>query len=112
MVGWVKRWAIRADHGPQDHGFVAGGEAFVVADSAAVLANPGEGSFYDPAAGQDLEGVRVAPGDDLDSHLPGCCPGAELAGVDGIGPDQADAAVMTTASSGPVVSTAMFRLRT
>ena len=44
-------------HGPQDHGFVAGREAFIVADGAAVLADPGEGSFYDPAAGQDLEEV-------------------------------------------------------
>ncbi len=79
-------------HGPQDHGFVAGGEALVVADGAAVLADPGEGALYHPAAGKHLEGVRVAPGDDLQVHLQGRGPGAQLAGVDGIGPDQADAA--------------------
>ncbi len=79
-------------HGPQDHGFVAGREAFVVADGAAVLADPGECPLHDPAAGQDLEGVRLAPGDDLEVHLHGRGPGAQLAGVDGVGPDQADAA--------------------
>jgi hypothetical protein len=79
-------------HGPEDHGFVAGREAFVVADGAAVLADPGEGALYYPAAGQHLEGVRVAPGDDLQGHLHGRGPGAQLAGVDGAGPDQPDAA--------------------
>jgi hypothetical protein len=80
------------DHGPQDHGFVARREVFIVADGAAVLADPGESALHDPPAGQDLEGVRVAPGDDADGHLQGCGLGGELAGVDGISPDQADAA--------------------
>ena len=66
-------------HGPQDHGFVAGREAFVVADGAAVLADPGEGPLDDPAAGQDLEGVRAAPGDDLDGYLQGRGPAREPA---------------------------------
>ena len=79
-------------HGPQDHGFVAGREAFVVADGAAVLADPGEGALYHPPAGQYLEGVRVAPGHDLQGHLHAGGPGAQLAGVDGVGPDQADVA--------------------
>src|SRR6266571_5710803 len=79
-------------HGPQDHGFVAGREAFVVADGAAVLADPGECPLYHPAAGQHLEGVRVAPGDDLQGHLQAGGPAGELAGVDSTGPDQADAA--------------------
>src|SRR5215467_12128552 len=73
------------DHGPQDHGFVAGGQVLVVAGGAAVLADPGEGALDDPAAGQDLEGVGVALGDDLEGHL-------QRAGVSGVGPDQADVA--------------------
>jgi hypothetical protein len=31
----------QGDHGPQDHGFVAGGQVLVVADGAPVLADPG-----------------------------------------------------------------------
>ena len=78
-------------HGPQDHGFVAGREAFVVADGAAVLADPGEGALDDPPAGQHLEGVRVAPGDDLQGHLHGRGPGGQPGGVvAGVGPHQAD----------------------
>ena len=65
-------------HGPQDHGFVAGREGFVVADGPAVLADPGEGALYDPAAGQHLEGVRLAAGDDLQGHLHAGGPGASL----------------------------------
>src|SRR5689334_953472 len=42
------------------------GEALVVADGAAVLADPGDSPLHDPAAGQDLKCVRVALGDDLD----------------------------------------------
>jgi hypothetical protein len=38
---------------------VAGGQLLVVADGAAVLADPGEGALDDPAAGQDLKGVPV-----------------------------------------------------
>ena len=82
----------KGDHGPQDHGFVAGREAFVVANSAAVLADPGEGPLHYPATWQDLERVGVAHGDDLQVHLQGRGPGAQVAGIDGIGPDQADVA--------------------
>jgi hypothetical protein len=57
-----------------------------------VLADPGERPLHDPAAGQHLERVRVAPGDDLQAHLQGRGPAGELAGVDGIGPDQPDPA--------------------
>jgi hypothetical protein len=92
MAGLGQAVGHEGDHGPQDHGFVAGREAFIVADGAAVLADPGERPLHDPPAGQHLEGVRVAPGDDLQVHLHGRGPGAELAGVDGIGPDQPDAA--------------------
>jgi hypothetical protein len=37
-------------------------------------------------------GVRLATGDDAQGHLHAGGPGAHLAGIDGIGPDQADAA--------------------
>ena len=107
-------------------------EALVVEDGAAVLADPGECPLHDPAAGQHLERVRVAPDDDLQGYLHAGGPGGELAGIDGIGPDQADArqarcrfhsggraasrsgtdaAVITSASSRPSASTAMCRLR-
>jgi len=42
------------DHGPQDHGFVAGGQVLVVAGGAPVLADRREGAFDDPAAGPRL----------------------------------------------------------
>ena len=82
----------QGDHGPQDHGFVAGGQAFVVADGPAVLADPGEGALDHRAAGQDLEGVQVtgAP-DDLDGELERAGgPGDELAGIDAVRPGQLD----------------------
>jgi len=49
MGGSGEALGHQGDHGPQDHGFVAGGQAFVVADGAAVLADPGEGAFDDYA---------------------------------------------------------------
>jgi hypothetical protein len=95
MGGLGQAAGHQGDHGPQDHGFVAGWEAFVVADGAAVLADPGEGPLHDPAAGKDLKRVRVALGDDLDIHPQGRGPSGELAGVCGIGPGQADPAAGT-----------------
>jgi hypothetical protein len=91
MDGLGRPSGHECDHGPQDHGFVAGREALLVAGGAAVLADPGEGPLYHPAARQDLEGVPVALGDNLHGHLQGGGPGRQLAGgVSGIGPDQAD----------------------
>src|SRR6266496_3718817 len=72
------------------------GQALVVADAAAVLADPGEGALDDPAAGQDLEGVRVALAHDLDDQVQSGGPGDELAGVSGVGPGQADTAAVGT----------------
>jgi len=43
--------------GPLDHRLVMGGQPLVVADGAAIPAEPGEGPLDDPAARQDLEGV-------------------------------------------------------
>ena len=57
-----------------------------------MLADPGECPLHDPPAGQYLEGVRLAAGDDAQGHLHAGGPGAQLAGIDGIGPDQADVA--------------------
>jgi hypothetical protein len=62
MAGLGQAACHEGDHGPQDHGFMAGGEALVVADGAAVLADPGERPLYDPPSGQYFERVRVAPG--------------------------------------------------
>ncbi len=71
---------------------MAGGQDFVVADGTAVLADPGKRPLHHPPAGQHLKGVRLAAGDDAQGHLHADGPGAQLAGIDGIGPDQADAA--------------------
>lgn len=65
--------------------------ALVVPGSAAVLAERGKCPFCHPAAGQDLEGMRIALGDDLHGHPRRRGPGDEFAGASGIGPDQADA---------------------
>jgi len=46
MGGLGEAAGHEGDHRPQDHGFVAGREALVVADGAAVLADPGEGALY------------------------------------------------------------------
>jgi hypothetical protein len=79
------------DHGPQDHGFVAGGQGLVVPDGTAVLADPGEGPLHNPAAGQDLEDVTIALSHDLDRHLRRTGPGSQLAcAVSSVGPDQQD----------------------
>jgi len=47
--------------------------------------------------GSTSKGVLVALGDDVECHLQGLGPGGELAGVPGIGPDQADTAAGTVA---------------
>jgi len=69
---------------------VAGGQVLVVAGGAAVLADPGEGPFHDPAAGQDGEGVQViGPADDLQGDAQGGSPGGEpVRLVAGVGPGQ------------------------
>ncbi|HMH35444.1 MAG TPA: hypothetical protein VK584_00800 [Streptosporangiaceae bacterium] len=91
-----------------------------------------QGALDDPAAGQHLEGVRVALADDLQLDLQAGGPGDELSGVSRISPGQPDAgaaagqvpqqgaggvavvddaAMITTVSTRPVASTAMCRLR-
>src|SRR6266511_5070091 len=51
-------------HRPGDHGPVVGREALVVADGAAVAADPDEGALHHPAARQHLDGVAQAPAED------------------------------------------------
>jgi hypothetical protein len=58
-----------------------GGQPLVVADRAAVPAEPGEGPLDDPAAGQDLKGVRQAPTDELDAQAQGGRPGDQPASI-------------------------------
>jgi hypothetical protein len=72
---------------------VAGRQLFVVADGAAVLADPGEGPLDHPAARQDGEGVQViGPADDLQRDAQGGSPGGEpVRLVTGVGPGQPDA---------------------
>jgi hypothetical protein len=49
-------------HGPQDHGFAAGREALVVADGAAVLADPGEGPLDDHLRGSTSKACGLRRG--------------------------------------------------
>jgi len=76
-------------HSQVNDGFAAFRECFVVLAQAAVASEPGEGSFDDPALGQDHEARQVvAAFDDLQdpaSQLP--CPLDQLAGVPAVGPD-------------------------
>src|SRR6266700_256095 len=121
------------DDRPLDHRLVMLRQPFVVADRAAIAAEPGEGPLDDPAARQHLEGVRQAPTDQLDTQAQGGPrPDDQPASVGGIGPHQADAAaakaqppqsgrapsrswtlaaVTTIANSSPRVSTARWRFR-
>ena len=117
------------------HSFVVVGSGFVVADAAAVLVDPGEGSLHRPDPGPDVE--SGAAGDAFDDVNPTgddlVRPADQPAGVAFVGPYQPDrertrpadapvagtrrrdrgidAAVTTTASSSPLTSTAMWRLR-
>jgi hypothetical protein len=71
---------------------VVAGELFVVADGAAVCANPGEGALDDLTAGQDLEGVQViGAADDLHGEAQrGRSAGEPACLIAAVGPDQAD----------------------
>ena len=81
-----------ADHGPFDHGFGMGGQAFVVAVESSPAHQPGQGSFHHPTARQNLESVLPLgfPHDlERDPAVPGD-PGNQLARVATVGPDQRD----------------------
>jgi len=60
----------QVDHGESDHRFAAGREGFVILAEPAVLAEPAEGSFDDPAPWQHHERRQVGvPFDDLKHPL-------------------------------------------
>lgn len=77
-------------HSQVNHGFAAFREGLVILAQAAIAAEPGEGSFDNPALGQDHEaGHIVAAFDDLQdpvAQLPR--PLDQLSGVAAVGPDQ------------------------
>jgi hypothetical protein len=93
-----------AHHGPLHPRLVVFGLAFVVDGQPAVLAEPGEGALYDPAAGQDLKVVdALAFADDLERQGEGLLgPGDQLAGIPGISPDQPEGREVGVTSRGVV----------
>ena len=61
---------LDADHGDVDPSLGAGGGRFIVAHQTAVVHQPAEGAFHDPAARQDVEALAgVGAFDDLDRQL-------------------------------------------
>ena len=60
-----------ADHGQPDEGGDGAGVSLEIARQAAIAADPGQGSFDDPALGQDDEFVQFVALDDLDHPTPG-----------------------------------------
>src|SRR5437762_13648242 len=63
-----------ADHGQSDEGSDGAGVALEIPRQAAIAADPGQGSFDDPALGQDDEFVQLIALDDLEHPTagPGC----------------------------------------
>src|SRR5438045_9738165 len=63
-----------ADHGQSDEGSDGAGVALEIARQAAIAADPGQGSFDDPALGQYDEFVQLVALDDLEHPTtgPGC----------------------------------------
>jgi hypothetical protein len=83
------------------------GAAFVVAGAASASADPGEGAFDDPAAGQDVEavasaGVRGGAWDDLEGDVEDVRGGRDetFDVVALVGPDVADSTVGGGAEQG------------
>ena len=81
-----------ADHGQSDAGGDGAGVSLEIARQAAIAADPGQGSFDDPALGQDDEFVQLIALDDLEHPTAG--PGCGLRGarslIAGIGEDALD----------------------
>ena len=81
-----------ADHGQSDEGSDGAGVALEIACQAAIAADPGQGSFDDPALGQYDEFVQLIALDDLEHPTAG--PGCRLRGagslIAGIGEDALD----------------------
>ena len=81
-----------ADHGQPDEGGDGAGVSLEVTCQAAIAADPGQGSFDDPALGQDNEFVQFVALDDLENPTAGA--GSGLRGawalIAGIGEDALD----------------------
>src|SRR3981081_117480 len=81
-----------ADHGQPDEGSDGAGVSLEVTCQAAIAADPGQGSFDDPALGQDNEFVQFVALDDLEHPTAGA--GSGLRGarslIAGIGEDALD----------------------
>jgi len=81
-----------ADHGQSDEGSDGAGVALEIACQAAIAADPGQGSFDDPALGQYDEFVQLVALDDLEHPTAGV--GCGLRGarslIAGIGEDALD----------------------
>ena len=81
-----------ADHGQSDEGSDGAGVALEIACQAAIAADPGQGSFDDPALGQYDEFVQLVALDDLQPPGPGLCDrrGELGSAIAGIGEDALD----------------------
>ena len=81
-----------ADHSEPDEGGDSARISLEIARQAAIAADPGEGSFDDPALGQDDEFVQFAALDDFDDPTPGAGSGLCHAWslIAGIGEDALD----------------------
>ena len=81
-----------ADHGEPDEGGDGARISLEITRQAAIAANPGQGSFDDPALGQDDEFVQFVALDDLEHPTAGA--GSGLRGawslIAGIGEDPLD----------------------
>jgi hypothetical protein len=82
----------KADHGEPDEGSDGARVSLEIACQAAIAADPGQGSFDDPAFGQDDEFVQFMSFDDLDHPMAGAGSGARDAWslIAGIGEDALD----------------------
>ena len=81
-----------ADHCEPDEGGDSARISLEIARQAAIAADPGQGSFDDPALGQDDEFVQFVALDDLDHPVAGAGCGVRDAGslVAGVGEDVLD----------------------
>lgn len=71
-MGWSDQASEhKSDHGEAHEGGDGAGVALEVACQAAVAADPGEGSFDDPAFGEDDELVSIGALDDLEHPASG-----------------------------------------
>ena len=81
-----------ADHGQPDEGGDGAGVSLEITCQAAIAADPGQGSFDDPAFRQEDEFVQLVALDDLEHPTPGAGSGSRGAGslIASIGEDALD----------------------